>query len=309
MSEKSTPFEVQSGAYGEALNYLYDSDAEAQVVFGEWAKGHTTSAIEILDYNLEKYPYQRLDVLRVEATPSLELAGLIGRETEEKIGINSHSRLVEALSTNGIVSNIEDNAQNGIKSLFVTAHLEDVQDTGMAHNALFVASGDENFAYRNVLVINPMMKRLGFKTGKDPIPLVNVLSHSGPVIFAMPPAALKRGISNELFSQYTRAYSKVFSSTVEDASVIHWALTGTRALKLGDSRFMPFVDDAVAKTAKRRAPNAMGAAINLHQGGEPCELILPRYLESPADVHDLMQELADASSRISGKKIIYGLPG
>lgn len=290
-------------AVDSVFENLSEAEAEAQAAFELWAPSHAIYPLCVLPYDLAKYPRQRFDILSQEARPNLDIARYAGETGMDPAG---YRRLVDTFVKLNILEDLEAKANSGVSSLVATAHLKNVLDTAIVHNAMFVASGKEDFAHRNVIVANPMMKRLGIDFSGVVYPVTDVLSIAGRVIFAMPDAAEKYGLSKEVISQYGRASGRVLKEASEQGSVIHWALSGTRAKENGGSKLIPRVDDSVAFIAKKRTPNALGVVIDLDGPGNPSRVLPIRTLSSVEDVHTLMNELAGATSEITGSRVIYG---
>jgi hypothetical protein len=297
-----------------SIDVKYDSLAEAdafiQPLLEEWAKDHVDESLEVIPYDREKYPGQPLDVIRLEAIPALSVGEFAGQIT---MGEEPYSSLINSLRHNGLIDELASKATAGQSSLVATAHLKNVVDTALAHNAVAVASGNEEFVHRNVIIANPMLKRLGFMVNGELIAANEILRMSGPIIFAMPDAARSYGIPDEIIGMYGRAFTPEFTSAIKKGALIHWALTGTRAKDIllddgSQAKMLPEVSEEVARIAQKRTPNAMAIAVNIDRNGSSSKVIQPRELQQTSDVHSLMQELADATKQITDSNVVYGLP-
>ena len=293
-----------------AHEYLVRAEEEAQAAFELWAPSHAEPPVCVIPYDLERFPGQRFDILRHEATPSLDIARYAG---EKSLGAAAYQQLLDGYRKLGVVEGIRAKAADGISTLVATAHLKDVLDTAIVHNALFVASGDEGFAAKNIIIANPMMKRLGINIDGEVFAVTDVLRFAGPIIFALPNAALNYGVSRETLSQYGRAFAPVFKEAGKQGSAVHWALSGTRAKNIhyqdgSLGKMLPLVDEGVANIVRRRTPNALGVVIDLNQDDPPSRVLPARELQTAGDVHRLMAEIAQATSEITCANVPYGLP-
>lgn len=273
-----------------------------------WAEGHTNDVIEVRGYDPERNPDQRLETVSLEPAPDLAVArrwGMAG------LGPETYQKLITGLRDIGAISLLERNLAEDKSTLFATAHLRDTLDTAISHNALFVAVGRPEFAKRNIIIANSMMKFLNI--GGVAVP--EVLSYSGRVIFGSPTKGSQdKSVPAEVAAAINRLASPEITLALSEGAAIHRAMTGTRAKDIvcpdgRPAKMVPRIEDDSTRSVVKRMPDAIGIAMDTAEFGlGKAALVGPVRIESREQVHDFMQDLVEANAAISGEQVFYGLP-
>lgn len=292
----------------ENLEVLRAQTDQAVDAYIDWAKGHTNDLIELRDYDPERNPDQRLETVSLEPAPDLAVAKRWGAAG---LGAETYRKLIDDMRELGALSLLERNLDIGKSTLFATAHLRDTLDTAISHNTLFVAVGDPDFAERNIIIANTMMKFLNI----GGVAVSEVLSYSGRVIYGSPPdGGQGSGLPSEVASAINRLASPEITLALSEGAAIHRAMTGTRAkdIVLADGRpakMVPRVPEDSTRSVVKRMPDAVGLAMDTARFGQgKAALVGPVRISSRQQVHGFMQELVDANAAISGEAVFYGLP-
>lgn len=310
MTEKEANLNFET----EKTNLSFEFGDEAGKAFRKWAEGHVEDSVILLPHDIERFPNQSLDVIKLDAKPQLEFARLAGEHVMRPEPFN---RLVGQLRDLNIAERLLHNINNNVKApslVGATVHLRNVFDTPIVQNALAVASEDEEFVKRNYIIANPMIKYLGYEYNGAVFEVSELVRLSGPIIYAPPEAALSYGLSERAMARYMRAFVPIYTEAAEQGSIFHWALSKTRTKDFvnessGETgKAAEIVDERIAAIVRRKTPEAFGVAINIGDG-QPDSRVLPiRHITSNQDVHDLMRGITDATSEITGLNVTYGLP-
>lgn len=287
--------------------YSDEDELAGQTALGEWAKSHANDLVSVLPYDPELYPFQRLDVIHLEPKPNLDRARQFG---ELGIGKETYNNFLADLQRFGLIKEVHQRARRKESSLMATAHLHNIIDTPLGHNAAFVASGDEDFADINVLVANHMVKRLQIRGAAVP----EIIQASGHIVFGHPlPGARDHGLPEHIIQTGNRALNPILVDLLERGVLFHRAPTDTRAsdIELEDgvkAKSLPVVDASFAHTVKKRMPFTIGAAIDVRPGRGSARLLSPIQIFRPDEIHYVMTKMTEALTEISGEPVFYGMP-
>lgn len=293
---------------GVELHYTEEEELAAQAVLERWASSHLNDKIKLKDYDPDAHPYQKLEIVHMDPRPDLDLACQMGAIS---IGEAVYKRLLGDLQRFGLIEEIRQlaNRPHPQSSMMITPHFRDIMDAPVGHNASFVASGDESFAYKNVIVANHMVKRLEiFGVG-----VPEVIAAAGHIVFGHPEKSKDYGMSETVTQSGNRALAPLLAKFIKDGALVHIAPTETRAKKIilaggQQAKMLPRVDDSLARMAKNRISLIMALPMDIRPGQADFELIGPLVPQQINDVHYLMDRSADSLSRMSGEPVVYGLP-
>ncbi|MBX4188786.1 hypothetical protein KW792_01670 [Candidatus Saccharibacteria bacterium] len=272
-----------------------------------WAELHTGGDLQLLPHEPEANPFQELEVIHLKPRPNLELAAQVG---EIGLGQPTYGNLISQIQISGLVGEAYANALESKNTLIATAHFKNILDTPASHNALFVASEDEAFADRNVIVANHMVKWLQV----NGVPVVDILRTSGHVVFGSPyEGSLAHKIDSEVIQAGNRALQPVFKGMLERGMVFHMALTETRAKKIimndGKAALMiPRIQDSLANMVKKRMSLAAALTMDIGENNKQAELTDFIYVNDVRDIHHMMMGSANKLCVMSGEQVVYGMP-
>lgn len=283
---------------------IINMEQKAHEGLGRWVESHLGGIITEIPYRPEN-ENQWIDRVELEPSPSLESARRIG---EVGMGLNGYSRLVSDFQKAKIVETVVDNSTRNISTLIATLHLNDTLDTAITHNALFVASGNPEFAKINVVLANYIMSRMAI----GGIAVDEVLSYSGRQIRALPEAAAEF-IEPEIRKFMGSIAIPRFTKVLREGVALHRAPSGTRGKRIilsdgSPALMVPRVDDNAAQTIRKRTPIAVGVPMNVEVGNSSAHVLSPRKIESDQDLHFLMEEMVDAANDLFDEQVVYGLP-
>jgi hypothetical protein len=285
----------------------------ARTVYEGWAHEHADGIF------LTERPYDAsaadldISVVRLEPQPNLGIARKMGIPV---MGKASYDELSVGLQDVRAIETAKERASKGLNTLVATLHINNVFDTAMTHNNMFVtAGGDENsgnkeLAAINDLVLNPMLGRLNVGT----MAVYDALVLSGGLDLLLPiQAARDRGMNRRTISYLGRRMIGAFNARLDEGVVCHWALSGTRGksiqLKNSDEATMvESVSKNVADLVVERINHVIPVPMVMELGKTAVEVLEPRTVRKVKDVHNLMGEMVETASAISGRKIVYGLP-
>lgn len=289
----------------EALG-LADMQARRDRVFGEWVKGHLDELISQRPFD-ETERHQAIEVVHIEPQPSLEIARSIG---EASTGEAAHRKLVQDFQDKGVIEEMKARSSKGKSSLIALLHLDSAFDAAITHNALFVASGELEFADRNVVVANQLMNIMNIYGVSVP----EVLIKSGHLVSGIPfDGAEKHGMDPDISEFVNRLVATELKILLEAGVVVHRALSGTRSKRVvledgTHARMVPRVSDQDAFMTKKRTPYVVGVPMLVKPGDSMATVLEPREITTKEEVHELMEEMADTASEMTGERIVYGLP-
>lgn len=283
---------------------IVDMEQIAHVGLGTWASSHEDDIIKILPYDPDN-PYQQIDQVELEAHPSLENARLYG---EAGMGQENYDQLVSDFQSNGIVDTVINNAKKNQSTLIASLHLPNTLDTPLTHNALFVSSGDPEFAEINVLLSNFIMSRMSL----GGIAVEQIMASSGRRIRALPEAA-KLYIAPRTVEYMGRLAIPVLTRTLRQGVALHRALTGTRSkpiiLRDGTpAQMIPRIEDSVAKTTVKRTPTIVGVPMEMRFGSTHAHVLPPKRVGKVEEVHRLMHDMVEAVNESATQPVVYGMP-
>lgn len=275
--------------------------------FSGWLKNHTNNLVIPIEYDRDRYPEQCLGNVYLEATPSLRVA----RKYGELVVGAAYQPLVDSFCELGIVDMANALDDNGQSFMVATGHYDNVLDSPITHNALFTAVNREEFAYRNGLMANMLMTRLGTETPEGLTPIMSLLRASGVVIIGVPrgPSAESHGVDEEIIGEIERSLTPRLSGFLKRGGVLHRAPTDTVAKPNGDSktRIAPKVKDGLVNTIRKRTPRVVGVPMRVVKVGEVrAEVFEPRLVESRHDMDKLMRRMAETASSMNDDRIVYG---
>jgi hypothetical protein len=278
---------------------------EADIKFPVWAGGHKSDFIDTIpsDRNDE---HQDIRIVEFQAEPSLEIAAQIGY-----LGLGSASvTIVDNLRQMGIVDLAKKRIGQKKSTLISSLHLTSVLDAAASHNQLFVASEDEEFAYNNVLIANPMLAW----TAVNGVKTMAALRKAGSVVRGIPlDGAKKYGLSHELVDYVDRLAAPVMTGVFSQGNTIHRAPSGTRGKKIrledGDVVMcIPKLEDVQARTIRKRTNVVVGMPMDVQGENTVGTVLKPREIETDADVHIHMEEMVDAINGLGDYQVFYGMP-
>jgi hypothetical protein len=303
-----------SRAYSEYSAALEQDGAAAYTATIEWAGTHVSNSLELSPFDPEANPFQLLEIVVLDAEPDLVLAHRLG---EGSVGVATYAKLLHDLTRNGLVKALNAkarDAENPQSSIFVTPHKDSIFDTAITHNAFFVADNDESAANHNVIVLNHMLKFLKLRTPIGSIAVPTALRTAGKVVFGWPQeGAEAHGVPQSVSVAGNKVFAFEYNDIAAKGAVVHRALSDTRAREktMPDGRvvkWIPRVDEGVAKIARKRTPTAIAVAVNTTDKYAIARISPAVELKSNDDVHRLMYSLAESTGDLSHEEVVYGEP-
>lgn len=294
---------------------LLKMEREAHQVLGVWAEDHADGkAITVFNYSPDN-PNQWIDNILLEPRPSVEKARLFG---VGGVGSEVYEKLIADLQAIRASDLVRERAERNKSTLFATLHLRGTLDTAITHNALFVASEDNDFASKNLVLANFIMSRMKIvivsPTGESmSVPVDDVLTLSGLEIRAIPPeGAADHGLDQRVVSFVGRLAMPTLAELLRQGVAFHRALTGTRGKRMvyegEEIMVVPRVKDSDCKTSKNKTPTAIGVPMDTEPGNCKARVFEPRELETDDDVHRLMEDMVVEARKMTGEEIFYGMP-
>jgi hypothetical protein len=289
---------------------FFYSDEEQLAAFRalvEWASHHTNERVSILPPNPDEYPFQKLEVIELPADPDIEIAKVIGLGG---MGDAGYQKLLADLCRFGFIQELNSRTAQKKSSLMAYAHLKSIDDVPIGHNAAFVASGENDFAYKNGMIANHMVKFLEI----DGIPAPLLIQKSGFVLFGYPlEGALGYGVPKRVIESGNRALIKDLKPHIDAGVVIHTAPSETRGkdILLADgttAKMVTRVEDSFARLVKKRLPLAAALPMDIQNRQGFAELVGPISVFDESDVHYLMERSAKILTEMTGTPAVYGLP-
>lgn len=285
----------------EEIEIIRSLESEAVDRYLDWAGGHTNKYISVRPYEPDVDPSQQLEVVHIPAEPDLGIANTFGSMA---MGTAAYRDMIDQFVSSGMLKVARTKIENNQNLLVITPHLEYIWDTALTHNGLFVDSGDADFAKRNVIIVNQMLKFL--RMGE--MAVIDILKASGDVVIGEEVEGAK---THKVPEALTRSTNRLMAPIIGEmltkkGVVLHRALTGTRANKTPNGLVIPRVDPKRVNGIKRRSPDVFSVAIQVEPGEAGQAKVLPMsHVESEADIHDLMTELAEASEELVGSPVTY----
>ena len=276
----------------------------------QWVQSHLNEVLGEMPYDPQN-PNHHIDRVLLEANPSLERAKQYGLLGAGEVG---YSQLIKDFKKYGVVDLVRANASDDNETkkpsstLIATLHLSSALDTAITHNALFVASGDEEFANKNVVLANYIMSIMTIYG----LPVDEVLTASGMEIRALTDGALKY-IDPNTAQHMGRLALPVLNGVLRQGVAMHQAPSGTRAkdiiLKNGTpAKSVDIIPEPVIRTIRKKTPWVVGVPMIVEPNRATGEVLEPRLMQEDCDVHKLMQDMVDAADSISEEPVFYGMP-
>lgn len=273
---------------------LLEAEIEMHKGLEVWRAGHTNDLLGELEYDRDKYPFQRIDINQYgPIEPSVEFArmggaALMGEGFENFV--NGFSRHIPT---------IRDRLADSKSTLIATPHIPDVLDTPLVAAAVYSSAGELELAERTIIASGKLMTRISF-FGES---AVNVLARIGEVDTSIPRSATaQKNMNAELIDYINQSMLYNFARKAREGRIVHQAPTNTRALRTTDGFLYPRVDDATVKFITKFIGFGIPAVVRRSKKDTPAGWYIgePRQLKTSADVHEIMEELAEKSSDLFG---------
>jgi hypothetical protein len=287
--------------------YSDEEQLAAYKALVDWASHHTNERVSVLPPNPDENLFQKLEVVELPADPDIKIAKAIGLGGMGEAG---YQKLLADLCRFGFIQELNSRTAQKKSSLMAYAHLKSIIDLPIGHNAAFVASGENDFAYNNGMVANHMVKFLEI----DGIPAPLLMQKSGFVLFGHPlNGALGYGVPERVIESGNWALLKSLRHHIDAGAVIHMAPTETRGkdILLADgttAKMVKRVEDSFARMAKKRLPLAAALPMDIQNGQGSAELVGPISVFDESDMHYLMERSAKILTEMTGTPTVYGLP-
>lgn len=285
---------------------LTDMQARRDRVFSEWIKGHINDLVAERP-SIPDDEFQAIEAVHFGPRQDLTIARQLG---EFGTGIEAYGALVKAFQQNGLIDELRARAESHQSSLIASLHLDTPLDAAITHNGLFVASNDPEFAELNVVVDNQLMSFMNIFGVSVP----EVLLKSGHRVSGIPyDGAIEHGMDSDILEYVNRRAALQLRALLRSGTVVHRALSGTRSklieFKDGSrARMVPRVTKQDTQTTKNKTPYVVGAPMLVRHGDTAVKILEPRVIEAEEEVHQLMEEMTDTTSDMTGERIVYGLP-
>lgn len=201
------------------------------------------SDLRVLEFDLEKYPYQAFEINKVEPLeekrrmPDMLYYGTIDYVLGRSLGMRAYWTALQTLrrqrsderDDRSVAKRLYENQLEGKNTLVVTPHMT-LDELGYVRALCTRAKRDKAVVEKDGVVVNKLMSRQAYKDR----PLMDLLTYVGNVRFSYPVSdnAVKFGVPSDIMREGNVAFIRTLTRDLRaGGQELHVALSGAQVKK------------------------------------------------------------------------------